>query len=268
MSCRLRVICSVAVDDTVSPRNELAFATRGTATRFVKTCQKFSDASLQSRDIVARMSEVPALLPPLTDCSTTCSPSQPHPRSRLWTTCWVAAAAATLALSGFVVVVGKRDVPPPVEQMSGRAPHTPESEPSIAPPAEAEVAEWISHRLTHLHVRPQWRAAALGVDDAALIRDLSEAISELWVGKLTGNEDAIFVGGSIDGKEWRKLRASINPTGVVWRISSRRSASPRVDVAAAAVAAGFARGPSVHYSADYVAEQFTPRRKARQRPGH
>jgi len=131
----------------------------------------------------------------------------------------------------------------------------------------AEVTEWISHRLTHLRVQPHWRAAALRVDDAALLRDLGEGISELWVGKLTGNEDAIFIGGSVDGNDWRNVRASLNPRGVVWLVYRRRSA-PRDDVGATAVAAGFERGPSVRYSDDYVAEQFKPGRKAHQRAAH
>src|SRR5262245_36018748 len=107
------------------------------------------------------MSEVPALLPPLTERSTCCSPQQPHPRSRLWTTCCVAAVAATLALCGLAAVVMKGDVPRPVARAIVPAPPIPTPAPSVASSAKAEdeVAEWISHRLTHLHVRPQWRAA-------------------------------------------------------------------------------------------------------------
>ena len=101
------------------------------------------------------------------------------------------------------------------------------------------------------------------VDDAALLRDLGQGISELWVGKLTGNEDAIFVGGSLDENDWAKLRASIKPTGVVWRIYSHRSAPLGAPHINAAVAAGFTRGREVRYSSDFVAEQYTPHRKAR-----
>jgi hypothetical protein len=97
-----------------------------------------------------------------------------------------------------------------------------------------------------------------------LLRDLGQGISELWVGTLTGNEDAIFVGGSLDESEWAKLRASIKPTGVVWRIYSPRS-TPSADaaLAVAAAAAGFTRGRQVRYSSTYVAEQFTPHRRGR-----
>ncbi len=98
------------------------------------------------------------------------------------------------------------------------------------------------------------------VEDAALLKDLGEGISELWVGKLPANVDAIFVGGSVDDIEWPKLRASIKPTGVVWRIySSRGAAATDTTAAGRAAAAGFARVKRVRYSPDYVAEQFAPR---------
>jgi hypothetical protein len=129
-------------------------------------------------------------------------------------------------------------------------------------PAAAAI-EWASPRLTHLSVRPRWRASALHVEDAALLKDLGQGVGELWVGKLTGNEDAIFVGGSIDDGDWAKLRASIKPTGVVWRIYSNRS-SPSADAPiGAATAAGFSRVKKVRYSADFSAEQFTLRRGPR-----
>jgi hypothetical protein len=104
------------------------------------------------------------------------------------------------------------------------------------------------------------------VDDAALLKDLGEGISELWVGKLTGNEDAIFIGGSLDENDWATLRASIKPTGIVWRIYSHRS-GPLSDASVGpAVAAGFTRGRQVRYSSDYTAEQFTPRARPLLRP--
>jgi hypothetical protein len=131
-------------------------------------------------------------------------------------------------------------------------------------PAQAEKTEWVSARLTQLNVRPRWRAAALSVEDAALLRDLSEGVSELWIGKLTGNEDVIFIGGRVDGNDWRRLHRSINPTGVVWRIYPHRSTQPAdALLTTAATAAGFVRGTRVRYSSDYIADQFTPLRAGR-----
>jgi hypothetical protein len=143
--------------------------------------------------------------------------------------------------------------------------NAPVAQPAVAEPRAAVAAntiEWASPRLTHLNVRPRWRASALHVEDAALLRDLGQGIGELWVGKLTGNEDAIFVGGSIDDHEWVKLRGSIKPTGVVWRIYSNRSTSADGALTAAS-AAGFSRVKKVRYSADYSAEQFALLRSAR-----
>ena len=142
--------------------------------------------------------------------------------------------------------------------------------PTPVPPAVADASEtpranaieWASSRLTHLNVRPRSRASALHVEDVALLRDLGQGIGELWVGKLTGNEDVVFVGGSIDDHDWMTLRGSIKPTGVVWRIYSNRSASADAPENAA-LAAGFSRVKKVRYSADYSAEQFALRRSAR-----
>ena len=128
--------------------------------------------------------------------------------------------------------------------------------------APANGMEWASPRLTHLSVRPRWRASALRVEDAALLRDLGQGLGELWVGRLTGNEDAIFVGGTLDENDWMKLRGSIKPTGVVWRIYSNRS-SPVDGPVTAATAAGFSRVKKVRYSADYSAEQFALHRSPR-----
>jgi hypothetical protein len=176
----------------------------------------------------------------------------------------IAVVSALAVVCGLRVSLTKSG---PSEESAAPAHSSTVSAPAAPTATDAEATEWISHRLTHLRVRPHWRASALRVDDAALLRDLGEAISELWVGRLTGNEDAIFIGASVDGNGWRKVRASINPKGVVWLVYRRRSES-RVDVGATAVAAGFERGPSVRYSDDYVAEQFKPRRKARQRSAH
>jgi hypothetical protein len=175
----------------------------------------------------------------------------------------VVAVVMILSTLGALAAITKTDTPPSTAPAIDSSP-TRRSDTSV----NADAAFWVSHRLTHLRVRPRWRAAVLGVADTALIEDLSEAISELRVGKLSGNEDAIFIGGNIDENDWRKLRASINSTGVVWRIYPQQSPKGGADVAANAAAAGFELGPKVRYSADYVAEQFTLRRKTRQRAAH
>jgi hypothetical protein len=266
----------------------------------VATDATFVAAQSLRREIVARMNAEPQ---PVVHVSRVReqlarpAPLQPHRQTH---SPWSARLRAGLAL-GTLLVVGivavmlvksggtaarRESTPSPAAQTSGadvralevpaapsasaaadvplpavvrRAP-TPQSTPA---PTQLERTEWTSARLARLDVRPRWRASAMHVDDAALLRDLGQGISELWVGTLTGNEDAIFFGGRLDESDWAKLRASIKSTGVVWRIYSQRSA-PLADASlATAAAAGFTRGRQVRYSSDYVAEQFTPRRKGR-----
>jgi hypothetical protein len=257
----------------------------------------FAAAQSLRREILARMSTVPqpVVQAPRIPEQIATMPVQPQRRTR---SPWPArarawAAAATLFLVGVLAVMLVRsggrgadvrapelssattvsaaaDVPLPRFVMPTTAPKapvpvaTPAPKASVAAKAEpastaVESNEWASPRLTRLNVRPRWRASAVHVEDAALLKDLGEGISELWVGKLTGNEDAIFVSGSLDENDWASLRASLKPTGVVWRVYSHRS-GPLTDAALVnAVAAGFTRGRQVRYSSDYVAEQFTPR---------
>jgi hypothetical protein len=121
------------------------------------------------------------------------------------------------------------------------------------------VAAWTSPRLAQLDVRPRWRASAIHVEDSALLRDLEEGVSELWIGKLTTDCDAIFVGAA-DENNWDTLASFLKPDGVVWLIySNRLSAAQGTAVATAATAAGFAPIKRLRYSAGYTAEKFVPR---------
>src|SRR5215467_1236280 len=116
MSCLRRVISQPRVDDTSEFQSCRCGRLPKTlvSTNSVKTCQKFSGAPLQLRDMVANMSEVPALLPSLTERLTTSWSEEPHPRSRLSSASSVAVVAATLgALCGFAVFGAKSDAPRP-----------------------------------------------------------------------------------------------------------------------------------------------------------
>lgn len=122
------------------------------------------------------------------------------------------------------------------------------------------VAAWSSSRLAQLDVRPRWRASAIHVEDSALLRDLEEGVSELWIGKLTTDRDVIFVGAA-DEDKWDTLASFLKPNGVVWLIySNRLSAADGAAIATAATAAGFAPIKRLRYSAGYTAEKFVPRR--------
>jgi hypothetical protein len=262
----------------------------------VATDARFAAAQSLRREIVARMNAVPQIVPQAPAIREHISlpvPRQPHRRTG---SSWPARGRAALAVCtlfgvGAVAVIlvrgGESGADIPARQVPVTAPAArraasaagdvalprpvtpaPAPAPEVRPARALEVdaTEWASARLARLNVRPRWRASAMHVDDAALLKDLGEGISELWVGKLTGNEDVIFIGGSLDENDWAKLRASIKPTGIVWRIYSHRS-GPLSDASAGpAVAAGFTRGRQVRYSSDYGAEQFTPRARPLLRP--
>jgi hypothetical protein len=123
-----------------------------------------------------------------------------------------------------------------------------------------KVAAWTSRRLAQLDVRPHWRASAIHVEDSALLRDLEEGVSELWIGKLTRDRDAIFVGAS-DEDTWDTLASFLKPNGIVWLIyPNRPGVAEDGTVAAAATAAGFTAIKRLHYSVGYTAEKFISRR--------
>jgi hypothetical protein len=132
--------------------------------------------------------------------------------------------------------------------------------PVVATSATAAPAAWTSPRLTQLDVRPHWRASAIHVDDAALLRDLEEGVSELRIGAVTNHSDAIFVG-AIDDGEWASVGSSLKPNGVVWLIRPHR---PGIvgDAAftTAAISAGFAPIKRLRYSAGYTATEYARRR--------
>jgi len=126
--------------------------------------------------------------------------------------------------------------------------------PPVEPPANTGP-DWTSSRLTRLHARPQWRAAAVDVPDAVLLRDLGEGVRQLWIGTIPDQIDALFVGGTPDEIAWTTWRGALKPGAVVWRIAPQGLA---IDdgVADAAAAAGFVRKGRVGYTRGYVAEQY------------
>ena len=199
---------------------------------------------------------------------TTRTEAQPHnrqPRPMRWmlpVATAVLIAGMALALHG-ALGIGRRASPPPaaaatVEERAP-APMKVFLARSPAQPAAAVGTPWISPRLTRLDVRPNWRAAAIRVADAALLRDLQEGVSQLWVGKVNANTDAIFLG-EADEDDWTALTRSLKPRGVVWRISPSRQVAVDAARADGPAAAGFVRVKRLRYSEGFVAEQFTRQR--------
>jgi len=240
-------------------------------------------------EIVARTSTVdaPATYPAEPTQETRLVEAQPSPDRAAAT---VAPAVITMATA--VLMIGsalggmtwlsrhpalwRLDALPPVPVAKTNAAHRAPSPPATTvarttmpvfvaeAPTEAAtpktVAAWTSPRLAQLDVWPRWRASAIHVEDSALLRDLQEGVSELWIGKLTRNRDAIFVGAS-DKDQWDTLASFLKPNGVVWLIYPNRiGAAESAAVARVATAAGFAPVKRLHYSAGYTAEKFVPRR--------
>jgi hypothetical protein len=243
-------------------------------------------------DIVERMSAVAVERPAAAhriraEDSTTAADSTPQPttatgqaiQSRRAATVW-----PIMALAALIVIVGLAASFFHAESAATRHPRSPGvvvsspgpspmrtglpdpliamsvfAAPTSATSAPTTVARWTSPRLTQLDVRPHWRASAMHVNDAALVRDLEESVSELWIGKAMRESDAIFVG-AIKDDEWTTLGASLKRRGVVWVIDPVRARTTAYEVLSAAAAAGFVPVKHLRYSAAYTATQFARRR--------
>jgi hypothetical protein len=188
----------------------------------------------------------------------------------------IIAAALMLSLAGVTEVAyqrgrfySRRGAPPAVVPAAAGDVAVPSAPPvrslAAATPVEQSTVtgvEWTSPRLTRLHARPQWRAAAINVPDALLLRDLREGVAQVWTDTIPDPVDVLFVGGAPDQMQWASWRDALKAKGMVWRIASQ-DAAIEDDVTAAAVAAGFVRGARVGYARGYIAEQYTLNQRAR-----
>ena len=114
-------------------------------------------------------------------------------------------------------------------------------------------------RLQKLGVKPEWRASALGVDDAAFLEELEAAVAQLSVGRALKNSDAIFYGVSREAElpRMEKLKAALKPNGALWTI--RPKGRPEISegsVMAAGKAAGLVDVKVVSFSPTHTAEKF------------
>jgi hypothetical protein len=129
----------------------------------------------------------------------------------------------------------------------------------------AAAAKWLDKirnppsRLQKLGAKPHWRAAALGIEDEAFLRELGAAIAELSVGRLIQECDAIFFGATAERQLSRldRLKRALKPAGAVWivRPKGRPDISERA-VMAAGKAAGLVDVKVVSFSPTHTAEKF------------
>jgi hypothetical protein len=126
---------------------------------------------------------------------------------------------------------------------------------------EAQRAERYRRKplLEKLGVRPEWRASAIGVDDAAFLSQLERAVALLSIGRVAKNSDAIFFGVTREAQLPRleKLKGSIQPNGVIWviRPKGRPEISER-SVMEAGKLAGLVDVKVVSFSETHTAEKF------------
>jgi hypothetical protein len=128
--------------------------------------------------------------------------------------------------------------------------------------AAAKWADKILHppsRLQKIGVRPGWRACAIGVADAAFLRELEDAVDDLSIGRVVKQCDAIFFGVTSEAELARleKLKASLKPNGALWiiRPKGRPEISERASMAAGK-AAGLVDVKVVGFSPTHTAEKY------------
>jgi hypothetical protein len=114
-------------------------------------------------------------------------------------------------------------------------------------------------RLQKIGVKPEWRASAIGVGDAAFLKELEAGITMLSVGRVLKECDAIFLGVTREAELSRlaKLKASLRPNGALWiiRPKGRPEISERATMAAGK-AAGLVDVKVVGFSPTHTAEKF------------
>ena len=135
--------------------------------------------------------------------------------------------------------------------------------------AAAKWADKILHpptRLQKIGVKPDWRVAALNVDDQGFLAELEGAIAFLSIGRTVKNCDAVFFGASAASQLSRlpALKRSLKPNGALWVV--RPKGQPEISEAAvmqAGKAAGLVDVKVVGFSVTHTAEKFVIPVKAR-----
>ncbi len=128
-----------------------------------------------------------------------------------------------------------------------------------AAPKWAEKIQHPPSRLQKIGVKPGWRTSAIGVIDAAFLRELEDVAADLSIGRVVKNCDAIFLGVTKEAELTRleKLKASLKPNGALWiiRPKGRPEISERATMAAGK-AAGLVDVKVVAFSPTHTAEKF------------
>ena len=114
-------------------------------------------------------------------------------------------------------------------------------------------------RLAKLGAKPEWRAAAIGIEDADFLRGLEGAVAALSIGRVVKDCDAIFFGANreADLARLEKLKASLKPNGALWIVRPKgRPEISEMAVMRAGKAAGLVDVKVVSFSQTHTAEKF------------
>jgi hypothetical protein len=114
-------------------------------------------------------------------------------------------------------------------------------------------------RLMKLGAKPEWRAAAIGIEDAEFLRELEGAVAALSVGRVAKDCDAIFFGANreADLARLEKLKASLKPNGALWIVRPKgRPEISEMAVMRAGKTAGLVDVKVVGFSPTHTAEKF------------
>jgi hypothetical protein len=124
-------------------------------------------------------------------------------------------------------------------------------------PAENRVSD--KTLFDKLGIKPNWRLAAIGVDDEGFLKKLEGRIAFLSIGRTAKQLDAIFYGATKPAhlRRLEKLKASLKTDGALWVIRPRG----RPDISERAVmeagkAAGLVDVKVVRFSDTHTAEKF------------
>ena len=124
-------------------------------------------------------------------------------------------------------------------------------------------------RLMKLGAKPEWRAAAIGIEDADFLRELEGAVAALSVGRIAKDCDAIFFGANreADLARLEKLKASLKPNGALWIVRPKgRPEISEMAVMRAGKTAGLVDVKVVSFSPTHTAEKFVIPVRARATP--
>ena len=114
-------------------------------------------------------------------------------------------------------------------------------------------------RLVKLGAKPEWRAAAIGIEDADFLRELEGAVATLSIGRVTKDCDAIFFGANREADLVRleTLKASLKPSGALWIVRPKgRPEISEMAVMRAGRTAGLVDVKVVSFSSTHTAEKF------------